>query len=121
MTELTMKIWTEDECLFEELKELGTEGEVIAQGARLCFRRGERPESLGGGLPLVVEVALQLGTGVVASLVADWIFNKLRGRTRIVRIGGTAVSTTEESRDKTLKIISGRIRETASMGDAGQS
>lgn len=87
MPELEIKIWTHDEHLVNELKGFGTKGGSIPGGATISYKRGDKRESLGGELPFFAVLAISFGTGVVASLVANWLVGKLKGRAKVVKIG----------------------------------
>lgn len=62
-------------------------------GAVLIFRGLEMQKALD--FPETIELALSFGSGVASSLVASWLYDKIRGRASKLRIERTEVQIDE--------------------------
>ena len=104
MPELKLKVVTYDEGLANELRGF-TEGVDIPGGAILRYKGERIQEALGEELPAVLFLVLQFGAGVAASLVANWLADKFRGRVKRMVVGNKVFQEIKESETNEIRVI----------------
>jgi hypothetical protein len=57
------------------------------------------------GLPEIIHVAVGIGTGVVTKIVADWLYQRIRGKGRTikVRVNRSIVEVTPEGLERGIR------------------
>jgi len=88
MKTINIRIETDDKNLINHLMEtpsvsLGQQ-KSIPGGAVVTFQGGDLSPTLVDAE--IINLAISFGTGVAASLVATWLYTKLNGRTKDVKI-----------------------------------
>lgn len=111
MPELSLKVVTRDKHLANELRGFVAENVNIPGGATFRYKDEWIQKELEAEAPAILYFTLQFGSGVVASLVANWLVGKLKGRTEKLVIDRREIEINEEG--EISRIIEEHIEKTS--------
>lgn len=76
---------------------------VIPGGAQIQYRGRISARGALPGSPELFEFVLTLASGASSSLIASWLYDKLRGGARTIRIDRTVIEITPEGLHRAVK------------------
>jgi hypothetical protein len=102
--EIILTIDTDDQQLVEELKEVQyPSNSNISQLPNILFRiRQQTANQRSFGFPVPLEFVLTFGSGVAAGIISNWLYDKLKGRTRRICINHIEVQLDKDNIEKIL-------------------